>query len=83
MLTLFLAVICIAAAYAIGSLCSAVLVCKAAKLPDPRTKGSKNPGATNVLRIAGKKYAALVLFVDMFKGLLPIWLAILFHLNPF
>ena len=83
MLTLLLAVFCVAAAYALGSLCSAVIVCQAAKLPDPRTKGSKNPGATNVLRIADKKYAALVLVADMLKGLLPVWLALVFQLGPF
>ncbi len=78
-----LVVLCMAAAYALGSLCSAVLVCQAAKLPDPRTKGSKNPGATNVLRLAGKQYAALVLLADMLKGLLPVWLAVIFHLGGF
>ena len=41
-------------------------------LPDPRTKGSKNPGATNVLRIGGKKIAAFVLFFDGLKGALPV-----------
>ena len=44
-------------------------------LPDPRTKGSKNPGATNVLRIGGKKIAAFVLFFDGLKGALPVILA--------
>ncbi|MDX2345379.1 MAG: glycerol-3-phosphate 1-O-acyltransferase PlsY [Legionella sp.] len=83
MLTFLLIALCVAAAYALGSLCSAVIVCKMAKLPDPRTKGSKNPGATNVLRIAGKQYAALVFIADMLKGLLPIWIAIIFQLNPF
>ncbi len=83
MLTLLLAVFCVAAAYVLGSLCSAVIVCQAAKLPDPRTEGSKNPGATNVLRIADKKYAALVLVADMLKGLLPVWLALVFQLGPF
>ncbi len=83
MLTLLLIAFCVAAAYALGSLSSAVIVCRVAKLPDPRTEGSKNPGATNVLRIAGKKYAALVLVADFLKGLLPIWLAIILQLGPF
>ncbi|MDF1645529.1 MAG: glycerol-3-phosphate 1-O-acyltransferase PlsY [Legionellaceae bacterium] len=83
MLTLLFLVFCVAAAYALGSLCSAVVVCRIAKLPDPRTEGSKNPGATNVLRIAGKKYAALVLVADFLKGLLAIWIAIVLQLNPF
>ncbi|MCH9755685.1 MAG: glycerol-3-phosphate 1-O-acyltransferase PlsY [Gammaproteobacteria bacterium] len=83
MLTLLLVLFCVATAYALGSLCSAVIVCRIAKLPDPRTEGSNNPGATNVLRIAGKKYAALVLFADFLKGLLAIWLAIILQLGPF
>lgn len=61
--------------YVVGSICSAVIVCRLFELPDPRTAGSKNPGATNVLRIAGKKYAAMVLIGDMLKGLLPVLLA--------
>lgn len=62
-------------AYLIGSICSAVIVCYIFDLPDPRLEGSKNPGATNVLRIAGKQYAIIVLIVDMLKGLLPVLLA--------
>ena len=59
-------------AYLIGSLCSAVIVSNIFKLPDPRIHGSNNPGATNVLRLAGKKYAAIVLIADMLKGLIPV-----------
>jgi len=44
-------------------------------LPDPRTQGSGNPGATNVLRVGGKKAAAITLFGDMLKGLLPVLVA--------
>lgn len=62
-------------AYLSGSICAAVLVSHIFALPDPRTDGSKNPGATNVLRLSGKKYAAIVLFVDMLKGFLPVLLA--------
>ena len=40
-------------AYLLGSLSSAIIVCKLARLPDPRTQGSGNPGASNVLRIGG------------------------------
>jgi len=58
--------------YVIGSLCSAVIVCHLCHLPDPRSEGSRNPGTTNVLRIAGKKYAIIVLLADLLKGLLPI-----------
>jgi glycerol-3-phosphate acyltransferase PlsY len=59
-------------AYLIGSLSAAIIICKLAGLPDPRTQGSRNPGATNVLRIAGKKTAALVLLGDVLKGLIPL-----------
>lgn len=60
--------------YLLGSLSSAILICQLFRLPDPRTTGSQNPGATNVLRIAGKSKAAMVLFGDVFKGLLPVLL---------
>ena len=59
-------------AYCVGSLCSAVIVARLCHLPDPRTQGSRNPGTTNILRIAGKKYAVIVLLADLLKGLLPI-----------
>jgi len=52
-------------------------------LPDPRTSGSKNPGATNILRIGGKKIAAFVLFFDSLKGASPVILAHYFGLNLF
>jgi glycerol-3-phosphate acyltransferase PlsY len=58
-------------AYLLGSVSSAILVCRAMGLPDPRTQGSENPGATNVLRIGGKKAAAITLLGDSLKGLLP------------
>ncbi|MCP3669772.1 MAG: glycerol-3-phosphate acyltransferase, partial [Gammaproteobacteria bacterium] len=45
----------ILAAYLLGSVSSAIIVCRLMQLPDPRTLGSNNPGATNVLRIGGKK----------------------------
>lgn len=67
--------ILIIASYLIGSLSSAILVCKAMNLPDPRTQGSNNPGATNVLRIGGKKAAAIALLGDGLKGLLPVLVA--------
>jgi len=62
------------ASYLIGSISSAVIICKALSLPDPRTQGSKNPGATNVLRLGGKKTAALVLFFDGLKGAVPVFI---------
>jgi len=65
-------------AYLLGSISSAIVVCRAMGLPDPRTLGSNNPGATNVLRIGGKKAAALTLFGDMLKGLIPVLAANLY-----
>ena len=62
-------------AYLFGSISSAIIVCKLMGLPDPRTLGSKNPGATNVLRIGGKKAAIITLFGDMLKGVIPVLLA--------
>ncbi len=62
----------IAAAYLIGSISSAIIVCRLMGLPDPRSEGSNNPGATNVLRIGGKKAAAITLLGDMLKGVLPV-----------
>ncbi|GAM67715.1 glycerol-3-phosphate O-acyltransferase plsY [Vibrio sp. JCM 19236] len=62
--------IMIICAYLLGSVSSAVLICRIFKLPDPRTSGSNNPGATNVLRIGGKLPAFLVLFCDMAKGII-------------
>ena len=60
------------AAYLIGSISSAIIVCRLMGLPDPRSEGSNNPGATNVLRIGGKKAAAITLLGDMLKGVLPV-----------
>lgn len=59
-------------AYLIGSISAAIIVCKILNLPDPRTQGSNNPGATNVLRIGGKKAAAIVLIADGLKGTIPV-----------
>ena len=65
----------IIASYLIGSLSSAIIVCKLMGLPDPRGEGSGNPGATNVLRFGGKKPAAITLAGDMIKGLVPVLVA--------
>lgn len=62
-------------AYLLGSLSSAVIVSRLLRLPDPREEGSKNPGATNVLRLGGKKAAVITLLGDMAKGLIPLVLA--------
>ncbi|HEX2530832.1 MAG TPA: glycerol-3-phosphate 1-O-acyltransferase PlsY [Burkholderiaceae bacterium] len=63
------------AAYLIGSISFAVIVSYLFGLADPRTYGSKNPGATNVLRSGNKAAAALTLLGDGFKGWLAVWLA--------
>lgn len=63
------------AAYLIGSISFAVIVSKLFGIADPRTYGSKNPGATNVLRSGNKTAAALTLLGDGFKGWLALWLA--------
>lgn len=72
-MTLFIFLIILG--YLMGSICSAIIVCKACSLPDPRLEGSKNPGATNVLRLAGKQYAALVMIADILKGTIPVLIA--------
>ncbi|GLO61928.1 glycerol-3-phosphate acyltransferase [Vibrio sp. MACH09] len=60
-------------AYLLGSISSAILICRLFDLPDPRETGSHNPGATNVLRIGGKWSALAVLICDMLKGTIPVW----------
>ena len=61
--------------YLLGSLSAAIITCKVLSLPDPRSTGSNNPGATNVLRLGGKKAAAITLLGDMSKGLIAVLLA--------
>ncbi len=68
------AIIQIVAAYLLGSIAFGIVVSKLFKLPDPRTVGSGNPGATNVLRSGKKSAAALTLLGDAFKGWFPVWL---------
>jgi glycerol-3-phosphate acyltransferase PlsY len=68
----------IGSAYLLGSISTAIIVCKVMGLGDPREGGSGNPGATNVLRIGGekgKKAAAITLFGDTLKGLVPVLIA--------
>lgn len=62
-------------AYLLGSVSFAVLLSRWFKMPDPRTYGSKNPGATNVLRTGRKTVAALTLLGDAAKGWLAVYLA--------
>lgn len=63
-------------AYLLGSIPSAVLICRALGLDDPRHTGSGNPGATNVLRLGGHQAATLTLLADVGKGAAAILLAI-------
>ena len=62
-------------AYLLGSISSAIVLSKIMGFKDPRSEGSNNPGATNVLRIAGKKAAFLTLVGDCLKGLIPVLIA--------
>ncbi len=74
----------IVGAYLLGSLSSAIIVCKLMGLGDPREAGSGNPGATNVLRIGGEKgrlAAAITLLGDLLKGLLAVLAARAFGLE--
>ena len=68
-------------AYLLGSLSFAILLSRLAGGPDPRASGSGNPGATNMLRVAGKKLAVMTLIGDLLKGLLPILIAKLLGLS--
>ena len=63
--------------YLLGSVSTAIITCKVMGLSDPRTVGSNNPGATNVLRAGGKKAAIITLLGDMLKGLIPVLIAVL------
>lgn len=69
-------VVWIVAAYLLGSVAFGIIVSKLFGLPDPRTVGSGNPGATNVLRSGKKLAAALTLLGDVLKGWVPVWLAL-------
>lgn len=64
-----------AAAYAVGSLTSAVVVARLMGIPDPRYHGSGNPGATNILRLGGRAAAGLTLATDIAKGTVPVAVA--------
>ena len=70
-----IAIVQIITAYLLGSLAFGILVSRLFGLPDPRTVGSGNPGATNVLRSGKKLAAALTLLGDAFKGWFPVWIA--------
>lgn len=69
---MLIAIVALLIAYLFGSISSAIVVCRLMNLPDPRTQGSKNPGATNVLRLGGKKAALITLLGDALKGFIPV-----------
>ena len=60
-------------AYLLGSVNSAIIVSQVLNLPDPRTSGSGNPGATNILRTGNKSAAAITLLGDILKGFIPVF----------
>lgn len=77
-----LAIFMIVFAYLLGSISSAILMCKAFRLDDPRLRGSGNPGATNVYRLGGPIPAGLTLLGDVLKGMIPVWAAYFLGLSP-
>ncbi len=75
-------IICIVIAYLLGSVSTSILLSKLMKFPDPREVGSKNAGATNVLRSVGRKQAAIVLIGDALKGVVAVLIAKMMGLQP-
>ncbi len=71
-------ILLIVAAYLLGSINSAILTSWVMNLPDPRSSGSGNPGATNVLRVGNKLAAAVTLLGDLLKGLIPVLITDIF-----
>jgi len=71
----------VVAAYLLGSVSFGILISKIFGLPDPRTVGSGNPGATNVLRSGKKSAALLTLLGDAMKGYLVVWLSLSYGLS--
>lgn len=76
-------IISIVLAYLLGSVSCAILLAKYFNLPDPRTQGSGNAGASNVLRTSGTKAGVIVLVGDVLKGIIAIIIALLFHIKGF
>ncbi len=77
------AIIAIVIAYLLGSLSTSIILSKVLKTADPRTQGSGNAGATNVLRILGKQQAIIVLIGDILKGAIAVWIGHLLHVRGF
>ena len=75
-------IVTIISAYFIGSISSAIIVCKLMGFDDPRKEGSGNPGATNVNRLYGNKPAVITLAGDSLKGFLPVLFVSLMSFSP-
>jgi len=69
-------------AYLFGALNGAIILCNLKGWPDPRTQGSKNPGATNMLRLHDAQAASAVLIFDLLKGTVPVYLAYFVGYSP-
>lgn len=77
-----LTILMLATAYLLGSISSAILICRIFSLPDPRERGSGNPGATNVYRLGGRVPAILVLVCDILKGTVPVYGSYFLGIEP-
>ncbi|WP_026376299.1 glycerol-3-phosphate 1-O-acyltransferase PlsY [Aestuariibacter salexigens] len=77
-----LTVLMIVLAYLLGSVSSAILICKLFRLGDPRLQGSGNPGATNVFRLGGRFPAIMVLVADILKGTIPVYGSYFLGIEP-
>ena len=80
---LYIIIFALIATYLLACVSSAIVVCRAFGLADPRTAGSKNPGATNVMRLGGKLPAFLTLLGDVLKGFLPVCIVGFYFNMPF
>ena len=76
-------IIALIVAYLLGSISCAVLVCKFAGLNDPRTEGSGNPGASNILRMHGKTYGIIALVGDLLKGFVAVLVGLTLGVHGF
>lgn len=72
----------ICCAYLLGGLNGAILLSRLKGWPDPRAQGSKNPGATNILRLHHAQAASCVLIFDLLKGVIPVYLAYFLGYQP-
>ncbi|MGD2112969.1 MAG: glycerol-3-phosphate 1-O-acyltransferase PlsY [Gammaproteobacteria bacterium] len=79
---MFTDILLVLGGYLFGSISTAIVTCKLMGLPDPRTEGSRNPGATNVLRFGGKRAGFFTLAGDMLKGVIPVVIAQALHASP-